>query len=262
MAVSALSLSLVNAQDQPPKGPPPIDPRKTLERLGEMMDQDWKDRPEWAQMAASLLKGEPMAPGRGWFKQGEKRYNWDWVAQTYDADKNGTIVPDELGAGAKFGRELDRNGDRTLTSVDFETRSPMSVSDPSARIAMMLFRYLDSDSNGKITPEEMSIFFQLMDQDHAGFLTAPDLQAVLRPPMASSAPPAEPSGMPAEYEPGVNPIKDLDMLMSGQFGSLTAGPAINDMAPDFTLRRQDGTGTVTLSQLRGKPVVLIFGSFT
>ena len=90
----------------------------------------------------------------------------------------------------------------------------------------------------------------------------PDLQAAMRQLTPSAAPPAEPTGLPTEYEPGVNPLKDLDMLMSGQFGSLTSGPNIEDMAPDFTLRRQDGTGSVTLSQLRGKPVVLIFGSFT
>ena len=33
-------------------------------------------------------------------------------------------------------------------------------------------------------------------------------------------------------------------------------------APDFTLRGSDGHGAVTLSELRGKPVVLVFGSFT
>ena len=34
-------------------------------------------------------------------------------------------------------------------------------------------------------------------------------------------------------------------------------PDINDPAPDFTLPR-DGGGTVTLSELRGAPVVLFF----
>ena len=33
-------------------------------------------------------------------------------------------------------------------------------------------------------------------------------------------------------------------------------------APDFTLPLYDGQGEVTLSQLRGKPVVLVFGSYT
>jgi peroxiredoxin len=34
------------------------------------------------------------------------------------------------------------------------------------------------------------------------------------------------------------------------------------MAPDFTLPTHDGSGSVTLSKSRGKPIILIFGSFT
>lgn len=37
---------------------------------------------------------------------------------------------------------------------------------------------------------------------------------------------------------------------------------IGDIAPDFVLTRMDGGGTMSLSSLRGKPVVLVFGSFT
>ena len=35
-----------------------------------------------------------------------------------------------------------------------------------------------------------------------------------------------------------------------------------DVAPDFTLKDADGRNAVTLSKLKGKPVVLIFGSCT
>lgn len=48
------------------------------------------------------------------------------------------------------------------------------------------------------------------------------------------------------------------MWTHARAGSLQVG----DMAPDFTLPRQDKTGIVQLSSLRGKPVVLIFGSYT
>lgn len=37
---------------------------------------------------------------------------------------------------------------------------------------------------------------------------------------------------------------------------------VGDPAVDFTLPLVDGTGEVTLSALRGRPVVLIFGSTT
>jgi peroxiredoxin len=40
-------------------------------------------------------------------------------------------------------------------------------------------------------------------------------------------------------------------------------PKAGEPAPDFTLDRYDGSGTVSLSQFRGaRPVVLIFGSLT
>ncbi|MBI3462954.1 MAG: redoxin domain-containing protein [Planctomycetes bacterium] len=37
---------------------------------------------------------------------------------------------------------------------------------------------------------------------------------------------------------------------------------VGDSAPDFTVKDMHGRESVTLSRLRGKPVVLIFGSCT
>lgn len=37
---------------------------------------------------------------------------------------------------------------------------------------------------------------------------------------------------------------------------------VGEEAPDFTLPRSDKSGEVRLSSLRGKPVVLVFGSYT
>ncbi len=39
-------------------------------------------------------------------------------------------------------------------------------------------------------------------------------------------------------------------------------PAVGSLAPDFTLRARGGATTRTLSDLRGTPVVLVFGSYT
>lgn len=39
-------------------------------------------------------------------------------------------------------------------------------------------------------------------------------------------------------------------------------PKVGDLAPDFELPAARGDGRVHLSSLRGRPVVLIFGSFT
>ena len=37
---------------------------------------------------------------------------------------------------------------------------------------------------------------------------------------------------------------------------------VGEEAPDFTLPRTDKSGTLKLSSLRGKPVVLVFGSYS
>lgn len=39
-------------------------------------------------------------------------------------------------------------------------------------------------------------------------------------------------------------------------------PKVGDLAPDFELPAARGDGRAKLSSLRGRPVVLIFGSFT
>ena len=50
------------------------------------------------------------------------------------------------------------------------------------------------------------------------------------------------------------------LWMHARAGSLTAG----DAAPDFTLAKLDKSGQIQLSSLtaQGKPVVLVFGSYT
>ena len=40
------------------------------------------------------------------------------------------------------------------------------------------------------------------------------------------------------------------------------GPSVGERAPDFTLNRMKGGGKVQLASLRGKPTILIFGSYT
>jgi hypothetical protein len=37
---------------------------------------------------------------------------------------------------------------------------------------------------------------------------------------------------------------------------------VGDVAPHFTLMKTDGNGALSLATLRGRPVVVVFGSFT
>jgi hypothetical protein len=59
-------------------------------------------------------------------------------------------------------------------------------------------------------------------------------------------------------------------FISGDVGSASEGPAVNEKAPSFALLDADGKNPVSLSQEkigrspagRDRPLVLIFGSFT
>ena len=55
----------------------------------------------------------------------------------------------------------------------------------------------------------------------------------------------------------------LKGLFTGELGSPYEGPEVGALAPNFTLKTQDGKQAISLGQYRNKkPVVLIFGSFT
>ena len=53
-------------------------------------------------------------------------------------------------------------------------------------------------------------------------------------------------------------LPSRSMWLWARRGSVQPGEA----APEFTLSRHDRSGSVSLSQHRGQPVVLVFGSYT
>lgn len=237
----------------------PVFPPELAGRLGELIERDWKDRPEWADMATALLKGEPMRMGMGWWKPSAQRHGWEWLRQQCDADGDGIVEATELPAGLPDAGEafarLDRDRDGRLSADDFDW-SARSRYRRDGSLAGELFYRMDRDSNGRVTFEEIQDFFERGNRDGLGYLTPEDLRLALEDPPspASKEPPAPPSPP--------DPIDDLRMLLNGEFGWLEPGPGLGDLAPDFTLPTHDGKQTVTLSALRGKPVVLVFGSFT
>ena len=64
--------------------------------------------------------------------------------------------------------------------------------------------------------------------------------------------------------PKDSPLTLQDVVSSSDYRDLmTPKIAEGDLAPDFTLPRLDGGGTVRLGSLLGeRPVALIFGSYT
>jgi thiol-disulfide isomerase/thioredoxin len=180
----------------------------------------------------------------------QTRFGWDATRKKFDRDGNGSIERKEYpGGDADFAR-LDRNHDKALTGSDFDFSNTYGAPSPGG----MLFGRADRDGNGKITREELDAIFKAADSGGAGFLSLADLQEAF--PMPSPSRSMSSADRPTKA-----------MLVRGLFkqeiGSLLPGPKLDETAPDFSLRTNDGKSEMTLSKVVGpKPVVLIFGNFT
>ncbi len=205
-------------------------------------------------LADILVKGERLSGSDGWFRKGvvQTRFNWKSTRAVLDKDGDESVSRTEFGGpDADFAR-LDRNRDGILTAIDFDFVSPTAGQMP----ASLLFGRADRDGNGKVTRGELEAFFTATDSDGLGFLSLADLQqAIVQTPPSGRGSPGGPEG-PTRWT-------FLKSFLRQEIGPFPAGPALNETAPDFTLRRVQSQDEVTLSKLVGlKPVVLVFGNFT
>ena len=255
LLAAAAALALV-AADEPKKPPamPPIPGGGEAAEVAAALQESWPDHPEWVDMLTAILSDEPMTATYGWFRTAvsQTRFDWDWARKRYDRDGNGRVARDEFpGGDADFVR-LDRNHDKSLTAADFDFSGSALTPAPGA----MLFSRLDRDGSGKVTRDELDAFFQATDSGGQGFLSLADLQEAFTPPPASARPSSPAAGRPSK-------ATLVRGLFRQEIGSLQPGPKLDESAPDFTLKTNDGKAEVTLSKLVGpKPVVLVFGSFT
>ncbi len=217
------------------------------------LNESWPEHPEWVDMLVGILNDEPMSTNFGWFRTAVAQTRFDWTAtrKRYDRDNDGRIARAEFpGGDADFAR-LDRDHDKALTAADFDFSGSSLASSPGS----MLFMRADADGNGKVTREELDAFWKNADQGGLGFLSLSDLQELFAPP------PARPPSGSASGRPSKATL--VRGLFSQEIGSLEPGPKLDESAPDFTLKTNDGKAEITLSKLVGaKPVVLVFGSFT
>ena len=163
----------VYAQQQRPVG---------LQRFGELLDRDWKDKPEWAQMATDILKSPSMGmgAGNGWFQPSQTRYTWEWLKENYDLDRtDGRVSRKELPvlSDDEF-RRLDRTRNGSLNATDFDWSGGNEFM-AKTTIADQVFSTLDSDANGKVTLEEIQ---ELVREESGGFefLTLRDIRSAFR----------------------------------------------------------------------------------
>ena len=241
---AAAMLTGADAPKAPPARPSsPYDPE-----VAKALKDAWPDHPEWVDMLSDILMEAPMGPQFGWFKTAvtQTRFTWDATRNRLDHDGDGRIARREFpGSDADFAR-LDRDHDQILSGDDFD----FSQGAPTA--GAVVFSRVDRDGDGKVTREELEAFFKAADRTGQDFLSQTDLIEALTPPR-------RPPGIPD------NPSKATLVrgLFNQEIGSLQPGPRLDDSAPDFTLKTNDGARELTLSKLVGpKPVVLIFGNFT
>lgn len=215
---------------------------------------------EFGQMLTSIVwRGADMSRTSGWFRPSQSRYTWKTFAARWDTDKDGKVTARELNAPEALFARLDRDRDGFVTAGDLDWDS----SSMATRRFMMQFMPaveafygIDRDNNGKVNRAEWDRLFNQLAKEK-DFLTPEDLMDLLSPPR----PPA-PSRPVARGPAGPSRWVLLQGLLSGEIGSPHEGPALGAPGPGFRLPRVDGSKEIALEESRGKPTVLIFGSFT
>jgi Ca2+-binding EF-hand superfamily protein len=224
---------------------------KGAQRVADELKKTLPPKSEARLMLDAILKGSRMGPNDGWFgvAKGETRFGWKYVAKTFDTNRDGKVTPQEFRGKPVHFRRLDRNGDGELTEADFAAGPPGFSASPGA----MLFQMADRDGNGHVTKKEFAALFDSFDSGRRGFLSLDDLANALK----------KPSGRRRGKRPGPSRSTLVLALARQELGALQPGPALNERAPEFSLRIANDLKRVTLSKEIGdKPVVLIFGSFT
>ena len=210
-----------------------------------------RSMPEGVKMYVSILKGEKMAAGQGWFGPAAARFSWSWLADRHGIAADGQLKKENFRGSPDWFDRLDRTRDGKLSADEFD----WSDRNPWVQQSYMinrLFRKMDPTGDGQLTREEWNVFFDRI-ADGKETISSDDLRDAWL------------TGAGSGFSPGDVPSREILLkgLFSGEVGSLEEGPDLDAAAPEFELPTHDGLRTVKLSDHFGKkPVVLVFGNFT
>ncbi|MFO1001246.1 MAG: deiodinase family protein [Planctomycetaceae bacterium] len=183
-------------------------------------------------------------------RSGMTRYDWSWLAASFDENQNGVVEKAELPVAPEDFAKLDRNWDLELTEADFD----WSLESPLTRqkeTVFALFKSADTNSDGRMQAEELQAVFT-KQAGEKGYLNEEELEQLIYVPKVLKA--------RAEAK---NRHLHVDFLEDDD-GRLPSNlPAPCAVAPDFELQNPDNSQKIRLSSFRGKqPVVLVFGCLT
>jgi hypothetical protein len=189
--------------------------------------------------------------GSGLYRPSASRHGWDWLRQRLGKGTDEAISFKEFAGPREWFETLDKDKDGLLTREDFAWFGDSALARASAK-AKPLFEKIDLDGNGQVTLDEWKAWFDALSGGR-GYVGQDDLLPLFMG--------AKRAGSKGGQKRSMLPL--ICAYIAGDVGTFSAGPALGELAPDFTLMTADGKGRLTLSQHRGKkPLVLIFGSFT
>ncbi len=196
--------------------------------------------------------------GGGWYLPSRGRYGWEWLRQRCDRNGDGEITLAEFGGPREWFEALDKDHDGVLTKDDFDWASDAPLAKGNAK-AKTLFERIDRDGNGRASPEEWKLWFDSL-AGSKGYVGQDDLIPLF---LDNRGFRAKGPSIPMKTPAPKTRLSIVCSYVSGDVGSLSEGPAVDEKAPSFPVRTADGKNTFSLVKNREpKPLVLIFGSFT
>ncbi|MFO0975604.1 MAG: deiodinase family protein [Planctomycetaceae bacterium] len=209
-----------------------------------------KKMPEAVEMYLVIARGGQLDGDGGWFHPASNRFSWERLVTKVGGDPEQPLTREKFAGKERIFEQLDRDHDGMLTGFDLD----WTDSNPWVRQSYMInriFRRIDPNGDGLLTPEEWEAYYGRLSKEGQP-IRFEQLRDALVPPGSG-------------FASGDAPSKEMLIkgFLEGELGSLKEGPALDEPAPDFTVKSLSGTETVKLSDKLGKrPVVLVFGNFT